>query len=297
VGAFSAAGALVLATAAPSFAQVATSACPGYPVIRLENPAPGEGVPRAGVNISGIAYDPASTSGPGIAAVQVFVGDRDQGGLYRGAATLGQRNPFQPAGNLATAGFVRNANLAIAGGAKLVYVYATSNTGKVSWVAIPIRASGEGPVMSAPTQTCDRPNPVAAAIAAAPAAATQATSGAAASIITGRPFLAVTGPLGGTFPRARIVFSGVAYDPASRSGTGVESIRAFAGPREAGGKYLGAATRNQSNTVDPNPTFRNAGWTLSANLATVGTGARGIYFYALGSNGQESVVVIPAVIV
>ncbi|MGI9147286.1 MAG: hypothetical protein ACR2IK_12150, partial [Chloroflexota bacterium] len=97
--------------------------------LALGNPQPGDtllsGVP---LNMAGVAYDAASTSGSGIASVTVYLGDRDTGGLSLGIASLGQPNPQAPTGTqFATAGFtLRTPALPSGSGSRTVYVYARS---------------------------------------------------------------------------------------------------------------------------------------------------------------------------
>jgi hypothetical protein len=50
------------------------------------NPHPNERIP-AGLDIQGIAFEPLASDGSGINRIQLFVEDRDQGGLFLGEAS------------------------------------------------------------------------------------------------------------------------------------------------------------------------------------------------------------------
>jgi hypothetical protein len=73
---------------APAAAQPAPPPPPPAPVIDVGNPHPNERIP-AGLNMQGVAYDPLASSGSGIDRVQVFMEDRETGGVHLGDAALG----------------------------------------------------------------------------------------------------------------------------------------------------------------------------------------------------------------
>lgn len=56
------------------------------PVLELANPAAGDVVPNGDYMISGIAYDPGANDGAGVSRVDLFLGNRDEGGLFLGEA-------------------------------------------------------------------------------------------------------------------------------------------------------------------------------------------------------------------
>ncbi len=68
--------------------------------VELSNPKVGDQVQPGGYALSGIAYDLASTNGPGISQVALNLD-----GVNLGNATLGQPNPGTSTGPFATAGF------------------------------------------------------------------------------------------------------------------------------------------------------------------------------------------------
>src|SRR5260370_5339559 len=67
--------------AAPAAAQT-TSTCPsGPPVLQVGNPNPRDVLHQGDYIFSGVAFDPAATDSSGITRVDLFLGDRDTGGL------------------------------------------------------------------------------------------------------------------------------------------------------------------------------------------------------------------------
>jgi hypothetical protein len=67
-------------------AGVLANACP---VLTVGNPSPGGLVPSGGQVMSGSAAVPNATSGTGVLRVDLFLGERDQGGLFLGSAMPG----------------------------------------------------------------------------------------------------------------------------------------------------------------------------------------------------------------
>jgi hypothetical protein len=65
------------------------------PVLSIANPAPGNTIIAGGLVISGEAYDPNAPQGSsGISRVDLFLGERDQGGTVLGSAIPGDNgNP------------------------------------------------------------------------------------------------------------------------------------------------------------------------------------------------------------
>src|SRR5215471_11444198 len=78
--------------AAPGSAEtLAVATCPGgAPVVQLANPGPGDVLLQGDYIVSGVAFDPNATQGAGISRVDVFLGQRDDGGLFLAGATPGQ---------------------------------------------------------------------------------------------------------------------------------------------------------------------------------------------------------------
>lgn len=82
-------------SAGTSTSPVARNACP---VLSLGNPGPGDTMLAGDLFISGSAMDPAAaTSGnSGVERVDLFLGRRDQGGIFLGSATPGNAMPDNP---------------------------------------------------------------------------------------------------------------------------------------------------------------------------------------------------------
>jgi hypothetical protein len=59
------------------------------PILDVANPQPYDRIP-AGLDIQGMAYDPLASAGSGVDRVQVFMEDREKGGVYLGDAALGR---------------------------------------------------------------------------------------------------------------------------------------------------------------------------------------------------------------
>src|SRR5262245_29411364 len=78
--------------AAPGAAEpLALVTCPGgAPVVQLANPGPGDVLSQGDYIVTGQAFDPAATQGSGVDRVDLFLGDRDSGGVFLGQATPGE---------------------------------------------------------------------------------------------------------------------------------------------------------------------------------------------------------------
>lgn len=77
--------AVVAALALPVSADVSGQAS-GGPILIVQNPSPGDVLPRSKQYIFGIAYDPTAKSGSGVDRVMIYAGDRDAGAVWLGTA-------------------------------------------------------------------------------------------------------------------------------------------------------------------------------------------------------------------
>jgi plastocyanin len=132
--------AVLAGTAVPSAAQSGASTPPNCVIqLSVANPTPGDQeVPHA-LQMSGTALDDTASFGSGISNVQIFLGNRDAGGLFLGSTTLSGG-----AWSIITS-IPDNLN----GGQNLV-VYGTSSvSGQQAFVSIPVvvgeSASAENP--------------------------------------------------------------------------------------------------------------------------------------------------------
>jgi hypothetical protein len=66
---------------------------PPGPILDVANPSPGDLLTPGAMFLEGIAYDDSAEHGSGIDRVSVFLGDRDEGGIFLGDATLGLHSP------------------------------------------------------------------------------------------------------------------------------------------------------------------------------------------------------------
>jgi hypothetical protein len=210
-------GLFAVATAAPLEQPAPSATCTPATAIRivLQNPTPfAELSSGSQITMSGMAYDPAATTGTGIDSVTVFLGAREGGGVFLGQATLGQPNP--QSAPVQNAGFTLRTNSFPSGsGQRTIFVYAHSSaSNREANLQVPIflgpaPTAGAGststptitptpptctPVPS-PTNTPAPPPPAATQAAApAPAAAAPAGPGPAAAAQPTQPVLPTLPP-------------------------------------------------------------------------------------------------------
>jgi hypothetical protein len=242
-------------------AQAQTTPTPQCPALQLDNPSAGDTVMPGAYVVSGVAYDPTATLGSGVSHVDFFLGSRDDAGTYLGS-TVPLANPqsfgpprFQvqltiPAGSASSIDFT-------------VYAFDATTDGQTS-VAIPVRLGANGVLPPTPnppvtpvarvSSTCTA---VATAVALSPLSPAEIaftpTPGpqlAGPPPATPGPLLESSGPLlqlanpnpGDVIPDGAYMVSGIAYDPGSGQGAGVDRVQFFLDPRENGGLLLGSAT-------------------------------------------------------
>ena len=254
----------------PAGAQtVAPAATPSAcPVLSLGNPNPADDLIAGGYFISGSAYDPTATSGSGVSRVDLFLGERDNGGTFLGSAVPGTGATGDPrAFSLEVTIPTENRGLDFA-------AYAVSATsGQETTVTFPVFVGVPPaknpaatptpiPLIETVTSTCPRTT-TAPALASAPAISVPAVSavatpGTAASVV-GAPIPAAPAvggvaaapacpvlSLGNPNPADDLIpggyfISGSAYDPSATSGSGVSRVDLFLGERDNGGTFLGSA--------------------------------------------------------
>jgi hypothetical protein len=93
----------------------------------------------------------------------------------------------------------------------------------------------------------------------------------------------------------QVVMNGIAYDNGSTSGSGISSVTAYLGARDAGGMFLGTAQLGQPNPKAPaGSQFANAGFTLRTPAMPQGSGGRSIFVYAKSLVGNaEATLEVP----
>jgi len=256
------ASAAVLASlSGAAFAQQAPPTSP-WPVLQIANPGPGSVVSSGDYWISGSAYDPTSTQGSGVSRVDLFLGDRDEGGIFLGSAVPGQDvlEGLTTGSTTAQDSFQVKVSLpSTVSGDHDLHAYAYSGlTGETTVVAFPIY------IAVAPT-------PMATA-APAPVASIEHLAGIPA---TGATF-SLGNPTAGDFiPAGDYVVSGAA-------GSTIDRVQLFLDERDTGGTMLGTAT----------PT--NGTFMVTVKIPTTMTGEHSFVAYAYSSaTGQETKVSVP----
>jgi hypothetical protein len=288
-------------TSLPAGAQTAPDppAPASCPVLSLANPNPGDIVPNGHYVVSGLAWDPAATSGSGIARVDLFLGRRDQGGTFLASATPGSGDVSDPRAFSVTVNlpdvdsgrdFAAYAISSVSG--QEVTVVRTIFVGTQSFN--PLATATPVPTIETVSSTCPR----------VPAAAAPSTSGAAAGVsapavstssmaaapatgggtaTNGCPVLSLGNPHPGSLlPPGDMFISGSASVPGASPQPGVSRVDLFLGARDAGGQFLGSGMPGTGQTSDP------AAFTVRVTIPT--TLNRGVDFaaYAIGTNGQQT---------
>lgn len=291
----------------PAGAQTApliSTAARVCPVLSVANPGPGNTLPAGGVVISGSAYDPAATQGSGIARVDLFLGERDQGGTILGTAIPGANSSDPRAFSVEVQ--VPSLNR----GEDFVAYAISSVSGQQTTVEFPIFVGTETrnsaatptpiPTETTITTTCPTTTQpatttttgaVATAVpsmAAIPAPGVPSTT-ASTTATNSCPVLSVANPSAGDdVLTGAYVISGVAYDPSAPGGTaGIERVDLFLGERDQGGTILGSAV--PGDTASGNPRAFSV-------QVTVPKLNRGVDFaaYAISSvTGHETAVTFP----
>jgi hypothetical protein len=116
---------------ATSTGSTSTGAMPSGDTVMLTvaNPSPGDSILVGNYTLQGEAWDKASSSGSGIDSVDVFLGDRDAGGINLGEATLLGNNAWSATVEIPANQIGNNA----------IWVYAHSGiTEQTTAVSIPI---------------------------------------------------------------------------------------------------------------------------------------------------------------
>jgi hypothetical protein len=267
------------------------------PVLSVANPGPGDDLLAGGVVISGSAFDPAAPQGAGISRVDLFLGERDQGGTILGSAVpSGPANAFSV--EVQVPSLDRGVDFA---------AYAISSvTGQQTAVTFPI-------IVGVPTRTSSTPTPIpttvnvtstcpngpantstapsTSAVAAAPTLSASAPVGPSTTTssttgVSACPVLSVGNPTpGDNIVAGGYHISGQAYDPHATQGSGIQRVDLFLGQRDQGGTILGSAVPGENG----NPRL----FDLEVQVPKLD---RGVDFaaYAISAvTGQETTVTFP----
>lgn len=119
-----------VAPAAPaSTSALQSGAVNSAPVLSLANPSAGDVLPVGDIIIQGVAYDPTATQGAGIDRVDLFLDNRDSGGMILGSATPAADHTFKLKVTLPST----------ANGGHTVFAYAHSSaTSQETVVSVPV---------------------------------------------------------------------------------------------------------------------------------------------------------------
>jgi hypothetical protein len=232
-----------------------------WPIVQINNPVPGGLVPSGNIVISGVAYDPAATQGAGVSRVDLFLGDRDQGGLYLGSAVPGENAMLglTPGSEAAEHSFQVTVKVpsTMSGGIDLrAYAY-SALTGNTTMLATPIFIAIAPTPMATP--------------AASPVASIQHLLAGGATI----EFSLANPSAGDVVSAGDYVVSGTA----DRT---VDRVQFFLDQRDNGGTMLGSTT----------PQDGKFGATVT--FPATATGGHDFVAYAFSSaTGQESAISVP----
>jgi hypothetical protein len=233
---------------------------PQWPVVQINNPAPGALVPTGDILISGVAFDPVATDGAGVSRVDLFLGNRDEGGLYLGTAVPGQdvMVGLTPGTSAAEHSFQMTVTMPsnIAGGADLrAYAYSAS--------------TGNSTVLSTPIYIAVMPTPMATPAADPVATIQHLLEGSAAEFSLANP------GAGDVLSTGEYIVSGTAD-------LTIDRVQFFLGERDTGGMLLGTATPQDGL------------FTVAVTFPTTEIGGHDFVAYAFSSvTGQETKVSVP----
>jgi hypothetical protein len=255
---------MALSGAALAQQAPATSA---WPVLEIASPSPGAVVSTGDFVVVGSAFDPAATTGSGISHVDLFLGDRDQGGLFLGSAIPGQDalQGLTAGSDTAASSFSVTVTMptTLMGGSRDFHAYAYSSlTGKTTDVSMPVYIGLAPTPMATPAVL---PVPVANVAHMQPAVTPETFSlgNPSAGDVVGFGDYVVTGAVGPT----------------------VDRVSVFLGDRDTGGIILGTATPVQGK------------FTLTVTIPTTSSGGHMFTAYAYSSTtGQEAKVSVPVYI-
>jgi hypothetical protein len=259
-----AAAIVLMSLSGAAVAQQAPATSP-WPVLEIASPSPGAVVSTGDFVVAGSAFDPAATAGSGISRVDLFLGDRDQGGLFLGSAIPGQDmlEGLTPGTETAATSFSATVTMptALIGGSRDFHAYAYSSlTGKATSVSMPVYIGVAPTPMATPA-----PQPVANVAFMVPA--TQA-----------EPFSLANPSAGDVLGYGDYVVMGAV-------GPTVDRVSLFLDDRDSGGMVLGITTPTRGT------------FTVTATIPTSAAGGHTFTAYTYSSTtGQEAKVSVPVFI-
>lgn len=257
---------ILLSLTTSAGAQPVQTSPDSWPVLQLANPAPGTLVSSGDYIISGTAYDPAATQGAGINRVDLFLGSRDEGGIFLGTAVPGEdlMQGMTPGTALGDSAFQLKVTVPTTPtGSQAIHAYAYSAvTNKVTELSMPVFVAIE-PTATPSDSTAAKP--AMEVVRVAPAA-----GGAGAEMFS------LGNPSSGD-----VVLNGD-YMVSGKAGSAIDRVELFLDSRDGGGTHLATVVPQNGvfSTVVAIPAGAAGGHTFTA--------------YARSSlTGQETVTSIP----
>ena len=277
-----------LPAAAQSAAGVSTC-----PVVDLANPSPGDVVDTGAYVVQGIAFDPITLSSSGISRIEFYLGTQDTGGLLLGSVVPSASPATGPNTFITTLTFPD-----VSRDDTFNAIAFAKTSGATTIIQRQIHVGAVSPT----TGVHPTPSPVSLSITikrgcpvAAPGAQLVATTTVPViSITQGQgPVLVLGNPVAdAVLSRGPLVVSGIAFDPASTSGAGIDQVEFFLDERDTGGVSLGGTTTPGA----ANPSLPRAFNTV-VHIPTSANGQHQFVAYARSSlSGLETKLSVPVFI-
>lgn len=293
----------VLVGSASTLGVLTASAAPvascGEPVLSLANPNPGDMLMPGGYQIDGVAFDPMSAQplqSSGISDVSIFLDSRDSGGVNLGTTSTGYVPSFAPADedaapmtpNAGAFRLVVTLPSNVVGEHDIVAYARSSLTGQETVVSVPVLL-GQDPSktgVDVTTLSESNSNPGTAPVnCSTPTAATSVPTTSQALASNALTLQLANPNPGDTVGSGANVISGVAFDPSSTTGSGIDRISFFLGDRNQGGIDI----------LDITPTSNQ--FTTTLTLPTSHLGFQTLFVYAHSSvTGAETSLAVPITI-
>lgn len=277
----------------PAAAQPFQPGASTCPFIDLANPSPGDVVNTGAYDVEGLAFDPITLNASTISRIEFYLGTQDTGGLLLGTAVPGAPPATGP-NRFSTTLTIPDVNRDDTFNA----IAFSTLSGATTIIQRHIHVGPTPPNTGAhPT-----PSPVPLSITikrgclvAAPGPEVAATISVPVISITqgAGPVLLLANPNAyDTLNRGPLLVTGVAYDPASTSGSGIDQVSFFLDDRDAGGLSLGGTTvPGTANASLPRV------YNTVVHIPTSGNGLHNFVAYARSAlTGLETKVSVPVFI-
>ena len=278
---------------AASADQLAIATCPGGPpVLQLSNPSPGDVLSQGDYIVSGVAFDPSATNGSGVSHIDLFLGNRDDGGLFIGSVLPTSDRQWSikaslPSNASGQHDFVAYAYSSVDGQQTSVSVPVFVGAAPTP-TPIPSAGSNPSPVALSSSTQSSCAGSAAATAPSAPAAPAPAASAPVTNVVVQPPILSLANPgAGDVLLNGDVIIQGAAYDPNGTTDNGIDHVTVFLGNRDEGGTILGSGTPGANHM-----------FSIDAKVPANITGAHDFFAYAHSSvTGQETVVEVTPVYV